>query len=237
MQRAVDGHNVALRQHLFQILNTSTSNLLLQFWLEGLVVEIQQLLAIEGFQSPQNTFADAANSHGTDDFAFEIVLALGDGGNVPVPFCDLLVGGDEVADKNENGHDDVFCDRNDIGAGNFGDGDAAVSFVGCVEVDMVGADTGSDGKFEVLGFGETFGGEVAGVEARNSNISRDSCVLRRDDIEVVDKNVRSGYDDFSIDQFLVEGGVLALLIRSRHQGVTLVLEPFANTEFVLSGPE
>ena len=30
---------------------------------------------------------------------------------------------------------------------------------------MIGSDTGSDGEFEVLGFGETFGREVARMEA------------------------------------------------------------------------
>lgn len=110
---------------------------------------------------------------------------------------------------------------------------------------MVGADAGGDGEFELLGFGETFGGEVARVEARNAYISCDSLLLLlREErmglsavIEVVEENSRGGYDDLGIDQFLVKGGVLALLIRSGHQGMTLLLEPFPNPEFVLSGPE
>lgn len=59
----------------------------------------------------------------------------------------------------------MFGDGDDVGARDFGDGDAAIGLVGGVEVDMVGADAGGDGEFEVFGLGEAFGGEVAGVEA------------------------------------------------------------------------
>ena len=130
-----------------------------------MVVEIQQFLAVKGLQSPEHTFADTADCDGADDFVLEVVFVLGDGGDVPVACLDLLVGGDEVAHEGENGHDDMFGDGDDVGAGDFGDGDAAVGGVGGVEVDVVGADAGGDGDFEVLRFGETFGGQVAGVEA------------------------------------------------------------------------
>lgn len=55
----------------------------------------------------------------------------------------------------------------DVGACDFGDGDTAIGLVCGVEVDVVGADAGCDGELEVLGFGETFGGKVAGVEAED----------------------------------------------------------------------
>lgn len=42
-------------------------------------------------------------------------------------------------------------------------------------------------------------------------------------------------DDFSIDQFLIELGVLTLLVGGGDQGVALILEPFSETEFVLGG--
>jgi hypothetical protein len=48
---------------------------------------------------------------------------------------------------------------------------------------------------------------------------------------------RSSNDDLGINQLLVEGGVLALLVRGGHQGVTLVLEPLADTELILSGTQ
>jgi hypothetical protein len=59
----------------------------------------------------------------------------------------------------------VLGDGDDVGAGDLGDGDAAVGLVGGDEVDVVGADAGRDGDLEVLGLGEALGGEVAGVEA------------------------------------------------------------------------
>jgi hypothetical protein len=59
----------------------------------------------------------------------------------------------------------VLGDRDYVGAGDFGDCDAAVCFVGGVEVDVVGPDAGRDGELELLGSSEAFGGEVARVEA------------------------------------------------------------------------
>jgi len=73
----------------------------------------------------------------------------------------------------------MLSDGDDVGAGDFGDGDAAVGLVGRVEVDVVGADTCSDGDLKVLGFGQTLGGEVTGVESgtKDSILARyiDTC--------------------------------------------------------------
>lgn len=49
--------------------------------------------------------------------------------------------------------------------------------------------------------------------------------------------LRSGDDDFGVDQLLVKLGVGALLVRGGHQGVALVLEPLANAELVLGRAE
>ena len=48
---------------------------------------------------------------------------------------------------------------------------------------------------------------------------------------------RSSDDDLGVNQLLVEGRVLALLVGGSHQGVTSVLEPLANTELILSGTQ
>lgn len=48
---------------------------------------------------------------------------------------------------------------------------------------------------------------------------------------------RSGYDDLSIYQMLVESRVLAFLVGSGGKLMSLLLEPFANTELVLSCTE
>lgn len=45
--------------------------------------------------------------------------------------------------------------------------------------------------------------------------------------------IRRGDDDLSVDQLLVELGVLALLVRGGDESVSLILEPFANTKLVL----
>lgn len=165
VQRAVDGDDIALCQHLFQILHTPASNLLLKLGLKGLIVEVEELLAIECLQSSQNTLPDSSDGDGPDDFVLEIVLAFGDCCDVPISTRNLFVGRDEVADEDEDGHDDVFGNRYDVGAGDFGNGDATIGLVGGVKVDMVGSNTGSDGEFKVLGFGEAFGGQIARMEA------------------------------------------------------------------------
>jgi len=60
----------------------------------------------------------------------------------------------------------MFGDGDDVGAGHFGDSDAAVGEVRGVQVDVVRADAGGDGEFEVFGFGETLLSQVPGVETR-----------------------------------------------------------------------
>lgn len=46
-----------------------------------------------------------------------------------------LVGGDEVADEEEDAHDDVLCDGDDVGARDLEDLEALLG--GCVEIDVV----------------------------------------------------------------------------------------------------
>lgn len=114
VQRAVDGDNVALSKHLLEAIDATAANLLLLLGAQGLVIEVQKLLAVEGLQPPEDTFTDAADSDGSDNFILEVVLLLGDGGDVPLTTLDLLVSGDEVADEGEDGHDDVLSDGDDV---------------------------------------------------------------------------------------------------------------------------
>jgi hypothetical protein len=167
VERAVDGNNITLCQHLLQIRDTSATNLLLDLGLEGLVVEVQKLLAVERLETSQDTLSNPSNSDGTDNLALEIELVLGSGSDIPLTSLDLFVCGDEVADEDEDGHDDVLGDRDDVGAGDFSNGDAAIGRVRSVQVDVVGSNTSSDGKLQLLGLCETFGGEVTWVEAAN----------------------------------------------------------------------
>lgn len=165
VQGAVDGDNVASRDELLKGINPLGTNLRLRLRGQRLVVIVQQLLAVKRLQATQDTLADAADGDGTDDLVLEVVLLLGGGGDVPLAALNLLVGGDKVADEDEDGHDDVLGHGDDVAARHLGDGDAPVCSVGGVEVDVVGADAGRYGDLELLGLGEAFGCEVAWVEA------------------------------------------------------------------------
>jgi hypothetical protein len=176
VQRAVDGDNVTLCEHLLEVLDAAAANLLLLLGAERLVVEVEQLLAVEGLQAAEDTLADTADGNGADDLALEIELVLGSLGDVPVSTGDLLAGRTEVADEGEDGHDNVLGDGDNVGAGDFGNGDATVGLVGLVQVDVVRTDTGGDGDLEVLALLQALGGEVARVEA-GSIVSFFDCLL------------------------------------------------------------
>jgi hypothetical protein len=165
---AVDGDNITLCQHLLEVLDPPATDLLLLLWRQWLVVEVQKLLAVEWLQSAQDTLADTTNSNGTDNLVLEIVLVLGDSGDIPVTSGDLLVSWDKVADEDENGHDDVLGDGDDVGARNLSDCDASIGLVGSVEIDVVGSDTSGHGEFEVLRLCEALSSQVAGVESTSS---------------------------------------------------------------------
>lgn len=177
VQRAVDSDDVTLSKHLLEVLDTSAANLLLLLWGQGLVVVVQELLAVEGLEAAQDTLADAADGDGADDLVLEVELILGGGGDVPLTGLDHLVGGHEVAHQQQDGHDDVLGDGDDVGAGHLGDGDAAVGLVSGVQIDMVGADTRGDGELQVLGLGETLSGQVAGVESGGVKLLGQSMLL------------------------------------------------------------
>ena len=166
MQRAIDSNNITLAQHLLQTLHAPAPNLLLNLWLEWLIIVVQQLLAIKRLQPAQHSLTNASDRHSAYNLALEVILILRSRGDVPVALDDLLVGGHEIADQHEDGHEDVFSDRDDVRACHFGDRDAAVGGVGGVEVDVIGTDTGGDSQLELLRFGEALGGEVARVEAK-----------------------------------------------------------------------
>ena len=49
------------------------------------------------------------------------------------------------------------------------------------------------------------------------------------------ENIRGSDDDLSVDELLLEDGVLALLVGGRDEGVALLLEPFPDAQLVLGG--
>lgn len=165
VQGTVDGDDVTLSKHVLEVLDTAAANFLLDLGGQRLVVVVEELLAVEGLETAEDTLTDTANGNSTDGLTLEVELVLGDGSNVPLTIADLLVSRDEVADQCEDGHDNVLSDRDNVAASNFSDGDTTVGLVGGVEVDMVRANTSSDGNFEVLSLGQTLSGQVTGVEA------------------------------------------------------------------------
>lgn len=185
VERAVDGDDVAAREELVEGVDALGRDSLGSLSGDVVVVEPEELLAVEGLEALEDTVADTATADGTDDLALEVIGVTGDLGDVPLVVDDLLMGGDEVADEDEHGHDDVLGNRDDIGAGDLSDSDLAL--VGSVEVDVVGTDTGGDTELEVLGLVDQVGGEVAGVEG-------------------------GGDEDLGVDNVLLELGVGALLV-------------------------
>lgn len=174
VERAVDGDDVALSQHLLEIIDTAATDFLLDLGVQGLIIVVEQLLAVEWLQTTQDTLSNTANANGTDDLGFQVILILGHSSNVPVAIADLFVGRDEVAYEDEDGHHDVFGNGDDVAASNFGHGDATIGLVCSIKVDMIGSNTGSDGKLQVLGPGQALCGEISRVEAWTVSRARGS---------------------------------------------------------------
>jgi hypothetical protein len=233
VKRAVDSDNITLGEHVLELLNTATSNLSLDGRGKGLVVVVEELLAVESLETTENTLSDTSNSDGSNNLALKVVRVLGNSGNVPVTGHNLLVSGNEVTDEGENSEDNMLSNGDNVGSGDLGDGDSSVGLVGRVQVDMVGSDTSSDGELQVFGTGKALSGKVSGMEAEVcvsdaflGGIPKGS---RR--------NSRRGDDNLSINKLTVENGVLAVLVGGGDKSVTLRLEPLAETELILGGSE
>ena len=98
MQRAIDGDHIALAQHLLQTLHPPTPDFLLLLGAQGLVIEVQELFAVERLESPQHTLANPPDSYRPHDFALEVIFILCRGSNVPLAGLDLLMRRHEIAD-------------------------------------------------------------------------------------------------------------------------------------------
>ena len=170
MQWAIDRHDIALPQHLLQIFHTPTSDILFLLVRQWLIVKIQQLLALERFQTAEDALPDPTDRHCTHDLVLEVELVLRRCRDVPVTGLDLLVCGHEVADEVEDGHDDVLGDGDDVRARHLSYCNATVRFICCVQIDVVGANAGGHCQLELLGFGEAFGGQVARMEAMQTSL-------------------------------------------------------------------
>lgn len=165
MQRAIDSDNITLSEHLLQIFHTPAANLFLNLRFERLIVEVQQFFAIKRFQSSKHTLSNSSDSNSAHNLVFEIIFTLGYGSDIPAATGNLLMGRNEVAHKNQDGHDDVLGNRHNVGACNLGDSDTTIRLIRSIEIDMIGSDTSRDRKLEILCFSKTFRGQVTGVKA------------------------------------------------------------------------
>ena len=209
IERAVDGEHVELGKEVLEIFATDSAGVLLEL-LVTLVVVVGELGAVEGLQSLENARANTSGAKGTNDLTFKVVGLTSYLSNVPVTFEVLSIGGNKVADENEDGHNDVLSDRDDVGASDLVDRN--VLLVGDIEIDVVGTDTGSDTTLEVLSGLEHLGGQVTRVEG-------------------------GGDDDLGILDVLAELGVGRVLVSGDDELVALLLEPVSNAELVLDGTE
>ena len=165
VERAVDSNNVTLGNHVGKVLDTAAANFLLGLGAQSLVVVVEELLAVEGLQTAKDTLANTANTDSSHYLVLKVEFVLGHSSNIPLTIADLVMGGDKVANEGQNGHQDMFGHGHDVGASNLCHGDATVGLVGGVQIDVIGANTGSDGNLQVLGLGEALGSEITGVEA------------------------------------------------------------------------
>lgn len=136
VQRAVDSDDISLSEHLLEVLNSSATNFLGSLFGKGLVIEVEEFLTVERYETSQDTFTDTSDTNGSNDLALNIEGVLGNGSDVPFTTGDLLVSGDKVADESEHGENDVFSDRYDIGSSNFSNEDLLL--IGSSKINVIG---------------------------------------------------------------------------------------------------
>lgn len=91
------------------------------------VVEPQQLLAVERRESLKYSIANTTGTNCTDHFSLKVKRVSSDLCDVPLVVSDLVMCGHKVADKEEDRHQDVLCDRDDIGSGDLESGSTSLS--------------------------------------------------------------------------------------------------------------
>lgn len=160
-----EGEGKTLKFTYLQVLDSPATDLFLNLGIKWLVVEVKQLFAIKSFQSSQHTLAYSPYSNRPYNLTLKIVLAFRHSGNIPATTSDLLVRRDEIADKNQDGHDDVLGHRYNVGTCDLGDGDTAIRLVCSIQIDMIRSNTCCDREFEFLRFGETFRGQITRMKA------------------------------------------------------------------------
>lgn len=152
---------------------------------EGGVVVVQKFLTVEGLEALKDTVTNTTSTDSTDDLALKIVRVARNLRDLPVATLDhlpiktqklirtslsshrahettYLVSGAEVPDEQEDAHDNVLSNGDNIRARDLEDLETVLD--GGVEVDVVRADTCGDAKLKVLCLLHQVRSEVAGME-------------------------------------------------------------------------
>jgi len=210
VQRAVDGDDVALRHEVLEVVDAARLDGFGSGGREGCVVVVEKLFAVEGQETLKDTVTDAASSNGADNFALQVECVPCNVGDNPVTALDHLVRRHKVPHKQEDAHDDVLGNGDDVGSRDLENLDSVVN--SGIEVDVVRSDTCGDADLEVLGLLHEFAGQVARVEG-------------------------SGDENFSIGEVLLEFAVGAFFAAGNNKFMTLGFEPFLDSKLVLDGTE
>jgi hypothetical protein len=83
---------------------------------EGEKGRTEELLAIERLEPLKDAITNTASSKGSDDLAFEVIRGFRNGSDFPSARNNLPMRGNEITDEEEDRHDDVLSDRDDVAA-------------------------------------------------------------------------------------------------------------------------
>lgn len=70
VEGAVDGDDVTLGEELVKVLDSSAANLLFNLGPKRLVIKVEELLAVEGLETSENTLSNAADGNSADHLVF-----------------------------------------------------------------------------------------------------------------------------------------------------------------------
>ena len=156
-------------------------------------------LDVERLEALEDSGADTAGADRAHVHAFEVVGARDAVGDVPAAIDDPLVGRDVVADEREDRHNDVLAHADAVGVGHLCDGHALL--YRCLQVDVVGADTGGYRQLQVRRLADPLGGQIGRPERlRDHDVGVGQLTL-----EDAVRTVLVGRNDHRVSLLLQEG--------------------------------
>lgn len=119
-------------------------------------------ITVERPQPLEQKLPYPSSSNSTDCLSFQIISSVGNGCNLPLPINNLLIPRNKVPHKNEDPHELVFRNRNSIASGDLSNRQS--SRRGCLEVNVIGANSGCQKKLQILGLFNPLRGDISRVE-------------------------------------------------------------------------